>query len=138
MGGVYTKSRTSLQFLFGFSIGFGTIWYAHEDAFTDIRLRFFPVIDIVEIKVDPKAQKAKLDKNKILNRLNELETKENSEDDEYKFFIKSARKMKKLHDLEDEKWAEEQKLGPKTPEEAGEGLVEFEAVKRLNKKLGIS
>ena len=139
MGGLFSIIPVSSRFLLGFSIGIGGSLYAPNDVFERLRPNLFPIVNQVDIQVDPKkfkkiskkVQPNTKDKKNIQN-FKEFYQKSNDEDDAFYDFKESyTRRMADYADKEKKFY--KKKIKGNSDDKLRDVILEYEAVKRLEK-----
>jgi hypothetical protein len=72
MGGLFSIIPVSSRFLLGFSIGIGGSLYAPNDVFERLRPNLFPIVNQVDIQVDPKNLKKLVKKFNLTQKIKKI------------------------------------------------------------------
>jgi hypothetical protein len=129
---VFSRAPVSSRFIFGFTLGLGVSYSAHNDVYQKYRGKLFPVVEIASVIIDPTRQKKNINEAKVLEKLNEISDDEDIDYDYEELKESYKKRVRQLAD-EDEKWYMTRKAQKKTSKEISEVIVEYEDVKRSEK-----
>jgi hypothetical protein len=126
MGGPLSKYSASSKFILGFGTGFIFIWYTPHSYYGRLRI-LFPQVEGVNVTIEP-------EKPQTIYIVQDEPEGEKEEDEEYQQFKQSY--INKMLEYADKEEALTIKRSPNsnTTEKLKDVIVEYEAVKRLEKK----